>query len=247
MSRVFEDFVQSLHEDAPATDFQKSKTYYHGTNNKKAAQSIIRNGIQPPDPSNKNGWLTPVAGRVYLAPTLAYAMIYAAGGNVFGSENSPEMLDRLTKDGDYGYVFVVEGDALTDIQPDEDNVGELLSYVLDPEGNNYMAKSHPKWKLAVSSRSLEWLRRLGMNHITDRWRAKIIDGEYSYWAKAGKKLIKKMMDSEKLQIIDLGANIAHQGAVKPKEVWRFNKAIDIPKLKEDGSNFFRVAKRVKRA
>lgn len=73
---------------------------------------------------------------------------------------------------------------------------------------------------------------------------KIMDGEYEYWAKAGKVLNKKMTDQEKLQLIDLGAHIAHTGNLKPKEAWAMPKT-DNKLLKKDASNFFKIAKRIK--
>lgn len=48
----------------------------------------------------------------------------------------------------------------------------------------------------------------------------------------------------RLKLIDLGAHIAHTGSLKPKEAWAMPKT-DNKMLKKNGSNFFKVAKRIK--
>lgn len=213
-------FEKFLHEMALPRESDIKKTYYHGTGTDKAAKSILKQGIKPPDlTTKKKGLLTPVEGKVYITPILEYGLIYALGANMIGSET---MLDSWKKKGeDTAYLFVIDGKQLKDIQPDEDSVGEMIS------------KKKP-----------EWLYRLATYHLADSTMRRIMDGEYSYWAKAGKVLMKRMSDEEKLMLIGAGAHIAHTGALKPKEAWSMPKS-DNKLLNPDGSNFFQVAKRIK--
>ena len=64
--------------EAPANDL-RNITFYHGTKLTVAANSILKNGLQPGAMKQERGHLAPVAGKVYLTPTLSYAIIYALG------------------------------------------------------------------------------------------------------------------------------------------------------------------------
>jgi hypothetical protein len=196
-------------------DYQK--TYYHGTPKEEAAQGILSDGgITPPDIGRKRNMLTPVKGKAYLTTSLVYAVIYGFGG-VWHSFNV--VPDHMMKSGDYGYVFVIPGTELKDIQPDEDNVGEM-----------------------VADNKVDWLSRMAKQHLTDRQYTKVMEGEYNYWAQAGKKLLKKMTDGQKLELLDYGVHVAHEGMVEFSECWRFLKEGAL-RIEEDASNFFDVAER----
>ena len=79
----------------------------------------------------------PVHDRVYLTPSLGYAAVVAVGGQVFGQ---PDIADQFLngaevngehpyKKDPYGYIFEVSGSDLAgDVVPDEDSIGETLSY-----------------------------------------------------------------------------------------------------------------------
>lgn len=212
-----------------------AKIYYHGTDNDKFAKSILSKGIQPPDLSiGKKSMLTPVEGKVYITPNLEYALIYAIGGNMIGSE-LPEF---FYKRGKYAWLFAIDGKELKDIQPDEDSVGEMIYYLMT--GSELAGETFNKkeWKRP------NWLLSLARRKLTHRQLSKVADGEYSYWALAGKKLLKIMSDKQKLELIDSGAHIAHTGPIKPKEAWRMPKEKN-EALNKDGSNFFQIAERVK--
>ena len=212
-------FKRYIQEMAMPRGLDLKKTYYHGTETDKAAQGILKKGISPPDLITRHGLLRPVEGKVYITPDLEYALIYAIGANMIGSDFQLPSSDK--KGHQTAYIFVIDGKQLKDIQPDEDSVGEMIS------------KQNP-----------EWLYRLATSHLASSTMKKIMDGEYSYWAKAGKVLNKKMTDKQQLELIDLGAHIAHTGALKPKEAWSMPKT-DNKMLKKNGSNFFKVAKRIK--
>ncbi len=206
-------------EMAMPRNIDKAKKYFHGTSNDNAAGGILSKGIKPPDLTlKKTTQLTPVKGKVYITPDIKYALIYAIGANMVG-DKLPERW--IIPGEEYAWIFVISGFQLKDIQPDEDSIGEMIS------------NKEPYWLYHFASRNL----------TTNQFR-KVMDGEYSYWASCGKKLNKIMTDKQKLDLIDAGAHIAHTGNLKPNECWKMHKK-DNEKLKSDGSNFFKIAKRIK--
>ena len=209
-----------IHEMAIPRELDLKKTYYHGTSTDNFGQGILKKGINPPDlTTKKKNNLTPVEGMVYITPNLEYALIYALGANMIGSDSLP---DFMTKKGEENmYLFVIDGKQLKDIQPDEDSIGEMIM------------KKNPMW-----------LYNMADNILAASTMRRIMNGEYSYWAKGGKVLLRRMTDQQKLELIDAGAHIAHTGALKPREAWILPKT-DNHKLKKNGSNFFKIAKRIK--
>lgn len=210
---------QYLIEMAMPRDIDLAKKYFHGTSDDKAGKGILTKGINPPDLEfKKKTQLTPVKGKVYITPDIKYALIYAIGANMIGSK----LPERWIKAGEeYAWLFVIDGKQLKDIQPDEDSIGEM-----------------------ISNKEPMWIYNLAKRELTTRQLEKVMDGEYSYWASCGKKLNKIMTDIQKLHLIDAGAHIAHTGNLKPNECWKMHKN-DNEKLKSDGSNFFKIAKRIK--
>ena len=191
-------------------------TFYHGTSSEQAAKGISQTGIKGQVIQGKKQ-MSPVAGRVYLSHDIAYSLIYAIGANMAGSE----MPEQFIGESRYGYVFVVPGTELSDIQPDEDEIGEL-----------------------ISDKALPWLNRLAQNHLTQHTYDKIIDGEYAYYASGGKKLLKTMTSAQLIEIMNHAKNVANAGDIMPTQVWRIDKT-QTKKLKRDGSNFFKIAERIK--
>tara|TARA_B100000242_G_scaffold287853_1_gene255288 strand:- start:155 stop:835 length:681 start_codon:yes stop_codon:yes gene_type:complete len=207
----------------------QTKVYYHGTPSKEAAESILRSGIQPPDLSSRQGVLTPVQGKVYITPDISYAQIYAIGGDLAGNDAS-----RMVKTyGQFGYMFVIDGNKLGDIQPDEDSVGEMIHdeevswlsdmarYYLDEEPYDDEGQD------------------LGYYSLYDA----VMGGEYDAWATAGKFLLDEMSDSQKQKLIDAGAHIANTGVLIPSRAYRIDRN-KTQQLKRDGSNFFALAEEI---
>jgi hypothetical protein len=205
-------------QSAPVRDIDKTKTYYHGTSKLAYAQAILREGtLKPPDVVSK-GFLAPVKGRVYVTPTLAYAAIYAMGGNMAGSKWPEEFITKEPN----GYLFTIAGKDLADIQPDEDSVGEILFGKDPPYFLTYYADKY----------------------LSDNIKRRGKDGDYMYYAKAGKILLKHLSDSEKMALIDRGAHVAVEGSVPFQQCWEFpkNRTQDLAK---DASNFFDLSKRIR--
>jgi hypothetical protein len=212
-------FKQFRIDEAQATEDLKQMTFYHGTTRREAALGIAKHGIQPgvtKETKSKNGMMTPVAGKTYATHDIGYAQMYAMGGNIAGSSHM--MTHHKTEP--HGYVFAVHGSQLGHVQPDEDSVGE-----------------------AVHNKSHGWLNHMANQHLTDGQSKRIKDGEYAEYARSGKKLVKKMSDTQKIDLIRGGAHIAHDGPMQPHAVYRIHHS-KIPLLKQDGSNFFEHAEKI---
>lgn len=211
-------YKNSVYRSAAAPrEIDYQKTYYHGTSKEEAAQSILSDGgIKPPEVGLKKNMLTPVKGKAYLTSDISYAIVYGFGGLWSTFDEVPK--EKL-EEGEHGYVFIIPGTELKDIQPDEDAVGEM-----------------------VADEKISWLSDMAEMYLTERQYDKVMQGEYNYWAQAGKKLLKKMTDKQKLSLLDHGAHVAHEGMVEFSECWRFRKE-DALQIKKGGSNFFDVAER----
>ena len=203
----------------------KSQVFYHGTYDKKTggegvehASNIANEGITPPELSGKKeNNLTPVHDMIYATPDLGYAQMYAIGANVAGSTS-------WKPSHSHGYVFSFKGKKLTDIQPDEDSVGELYY------------KFHSKYH--KGNNIPNYIDSLATKHATYHNRKKAKEGEYEHWAKLGKAIIPHMSDEQKMDLIhNHGVHIANKGKIEPDRVYRISTE-KIPLLKKDASNFF---------
>ena len=213
--RVAQRWLQAT----PPRDIDRGKTYYHGTHTEAAGRSILQSGvIKAPDVTSKN-FLTPVKGRVYVTPTLPYAIIYAIGSNTMGEYF--HYFEERNKADPYGYLFTIAGRDLADIQPDEDSVGEMLSM-----------------------RRPEWLWYFAMTKLSLHMMNKVAEGDYMWQAKAGKMLMPHLSDAQKDELIDAGAHIANQGDIPFQQCWQVTKT-DSEKVRSNGTNFFDVAKRIR--
>lgn len=220
--QIAEAYINMLDEMAIPSNQVKGTVYYHGTHGKddedslKVASNIANNGISPPDLSNtKNYALRPVIGKTYSTPDIGYAQMYAIGGNVAGSDITNSKYYKHK----YGYVFAFHGKKLSDVQPDEDSIGELIGTRKGPN----------------------WLHQLARKHVAPSVIDKARDGEYTAYARIGKNLVNKMTDEQKLDLIhNHGAHVANQGNIIPDRVYRIPLAKN-HLLKRDGSNFFEHA------
>lgn len=228
-------------EMAPSPEV-KAMVLYHGTKWETAAQSIFANGIQPGSIQQGKGHLAPVAGKVYLTPSIEYATIYALGGVWMAHKMRPE----YTTESQYGYVFVVDGNSLTHIQPDEDSVGEFI-------GKHSQRKKNP-----INGRYVGWdFRSDGVDDyqkemvyhnikslMTPRQYLGSCEGFTAAQAAGGKRALKKLSDSDKANLVKWGAHIAHDGAVEPVACWRIDK-MRSEEIAKDCSNFFQIAERIR--
>lgn len=182
-------------------DDVREMRFFHATDSPEAAEEIMQTGIIKPG-SLKQGrtQLAPVAGRGYATSDIEYALIYALGGNVAGSELSDSMRDFLLRKGRYGYIFEIDPESLGDIQPDEDWIGE-----------------------AIDDQKYPWLDRMAERHLTKYQLQKVKSGEYAYWAQAGKKIAPHLSSEQIIEMIRDGAHIANFGDMKIKNTWILDK------------------------
>lgn len=212
------------------------KKFYHGTAKESAGLSILKDGIKPGNINIKRGnKLTPVMGKTYVTDNLKTAIIYTIGADMLGDDLSI----LLNSEGRYGYLFVIKGSQLNNPQPDEDSIGEILNILTDPN------RTSGSTKYKIRSVELQWLVDLAKSKLTPKqfWNVKFYN-DYADFAVAGKKLVKYMSTWQKEQLIDAGANVANEGNLYPEEAWKYDK-LKNTKLKEDGSNFFQLAQKIK--
>lgn len=225
-----------LAEMATSTSNQHSKIYYHGTSSIEKAKSIYKNGLDPAATEIKypaKHVQKPLEGRVYITPSLGYAMIYALGGSYFGHSypESMEIKDHLAKE-ELGFVFEIDGKDLNDIIPDEDSIGEAV-YKFQVAKENIKKESYQAYAELYS---------LALKHLTELQLKKNKEGNYNDWIRVGKKLTKVMPPELALKLIDTGDfHIAHAGKLKISKCYSFEKK-KCKEIKPDGSNFFDFAK-----
>lgn len=230
---------EEISEMAAPTDAMRGRVFYHGTSDTKSAKSILQGGLKGAETQGK-GQLAPVAGKVYMTGNLSYAIMYALGGNF-----THAMMERKDFSDPYGYLFVIKGSDLIDVQPDEDSVGEYLHQHAKVIGGSSRYAHDTNYDFDPSTGD-QMDARIWHNlrhSVTDHQFKKIMRGEYAYYASGGKRALSKMPDWMKIELINRGAHIAHGGSIKPSECWKIKKT-DVSKLKKDGSNFFEVAERI---
>lgn len=274
-------------EMAAARPSDLTRVYYHGTSTATAAKKIMKEGIKPPDlTQRKENALTPRKGKVYITPHLEYALIYAFGANMVGIPFDPDYIRGEQN----GYLFVIQGKQIQDIEPDEDDVGMIL-WSLARGHYNYLDKhlnvkeiEKNRWLLGYARRVLdkidperlweepeeetygtpeeledeesdaaesykedlrEWENMMASGSAWDAF-VNHGDGELHKVVPAAKYMLDhtNMSAEQRLKLIDCGCHIAHRGSLKPDEVWEIDKTKSYF-YKPDGSNFFKIAKRIK--
>ena len=168
-------------------------TLYHGTSNEARGLQIVSDGhLRPSDVSvQRRGHLAPVKDRVYLAQDPAYAVIYTLGANMLGSTLPNRM---IAEEGRFGYLFTVSAQEIRQGQPDEDDIGRIIwegaEEIKRLGGMPNEPQKCPPW--------LTWMAR---QHLTQNQLAKVLEGDYAYWAAAGKKLVRLMTPDQKAHLI----------------------------------------------
>lgn len=193
-----------LTEMPPPAEWQKASTWYHGTAGRVRARDIIRNGVNPNKAGNYKGADVSRKGFVYLTQFRGEAERYAEIAAGVGEE-------RVLKSDPYGYVFEIPGEALKDVEPDEDDVLKRLQDGTAPEWLEVMAA------------------QAGAEFDPDS-----LDWDFDAAIYTVKKLMQKMTDEQKVELMagdqvvgdpSMGsgyANVAHRGVLRPSRVWRKN-------------------------
>lgn len=225
---------------AQPTEELRGGVFYHGTDTTEAAKSIWKNGLDPQKTEikyekNKGNTFKPVTNKVYITKDAGYAAIYAIGGDLASSGYQV----KPTEDR-YGYLLEFDGSQLNDVQPDEDSVGEFISIGLNSQSQYYIEK----FKHIIDSPLVKRLVTYTINNYSPSTVRRVKDGEALWETKLGKLIVKILSDSEKLELIKLGAHIAHEGKLVPNKMYRIDKK-QIKLIKRDYSNFFEIAKLIK--
>jgi hypothetical protein len=199
-----------LYEMATPTDNIMSKEYYHGVYKPSMAQYILENGIVPPA-KKRSGYFAPVRGMVYLTPDIKYALYYAKG-----LDNKQHLIR-------YGFIFVVPGNELKDIYPDEDSIAKLmidyvhLLYKEQDTKAGYITGVKPQDDVisSICERMFKLLDEAEILHLRF--------GPVKFYAGIGKKILKALTNEDIINIIEQGDAIAHKGFVKPSSVYVIDK------------------------
>ncbi len=242
--------AKKIIEMAQPGSVTQTTRYYHGVSKQATGEKIVADGelrLPSTDEIDKRygqRYQRP-AGGVYLTPQLRYAVIYALGGQTMGSVDP-------RKPSGYGYLFVVDGSQLTDVEPDEDVLGELI-WSLGTRGSFAADKAqydqhtdHAELLHAIRADPalLGELQDAFERHTTAHTRAQAEAGEAIWQSKAGKQLVRGLPPALRSRLVDLGSHLsARQATVPWSEAWRILKS-DSAKLDRAASNFFEVAERV---
>lgn len=228
MERYQRKFINVIQEMAIPRNVDRQRLYYHGTSISKAGQTILTEGIKPKDIVVKRGkrpMMEPKPGMVYLTQNLEFALTYLIGF-LFGEDMEDYLKKLITKDGQFGYLFEINGNELQDIYPDEDQIGELLDSCLNNKNDRF-----------------PWLINMASRYLTTNTIKRIKYHDYPYYSQAGKKLMDYMTDEQIHQILDEYSNVAHRGTIKPNRAWKFDKFL-YSHIKDDARKFFEYAENI---
>lgn len=98
------------------------------------------------------------------------------------------------------YLIVVDGKSLRDVQPDEDVIADLL-------------------QTEDTILGFEWLVRMAQYIDPKMWKRFQDMGDYAYSVSLAKKIVKRLSDAQKIEMINKGMKIAHEGGIPISEVW----------------------------
>ena len=221
-----------------ATPALREGLYWHGTQDPFAQQVLQTWTLQPRAATGvlehkPRAWLDPLAGRVYLAQTPTHALRYLG-------------LKRHRKSHPVGLLVEVDGRNLGEVHPDEDDVG-LAAYIAGSgsywHGGTDQAIGEAMWqqrpgdaypkRTAFAERLLDLanrhLTRHQLEHVMGDWG----DPDVSMLARVGKKLLPYLSDDDQVELMELGAAIAHVGPVPVARAWACPSSMP-PRLRVEG-------------
>lgn len=190
---------------APADSLSQLE-FYHGNYNQDAVKPILTSGLEGREEQGKS-MLSPVKKGVYLASDFKYAMVYALGANMIGREFTPFNITEQP----YGYIYTVTKENLKDVSPDEDGIGELVWRIYEGVETN------------LGSGDCFTLKRIAEDVATPNQLTRLKDGQYSYFAAVGKKIIPLLPDNLKIRMIQTGISFFNLGRTKVSGVYIFKR------------------------
>lgn len=205
---------------APATEFVKSKHYYHGTS-AEAGEQIIQHGFLYQESTYEKGDLAPQEGRAYFTPSFYTAVAYAWDRAAHGSA------DDL-------YIFEVSGKQFHDLSLDEDVVMALLEQVRlksnnlkDPFKSDYLEfgldLSQPLTQAQIHNPAISHMMRffkdqgIMIQEESGGWEWSPVIPTYQRHAKV-KEALYHMPDGLVRELMNLDINVASE-ADKKQRIW----------------------------
>ncbi len=241
----FARYIEDLQRVGNTLSEATNRPLYHGSYSSGAFQRITTKGLQGRAEQTRHS-LAPIKGRVYMTPSLRYAIIYAIGGDMLGHR----MPEGFIKPGlRYGYVYEIDPADLTDdVIPDEDIVGAALvgAYrIQNGKMNTFSALEREMSERPDLVRRLAYLFD-AYTRAVPTIRKGALDGEIASEAKLGKRVLKDhgrhSLDMQAILSLE-NMHQSHGGMVMPTRAWRIDRRLS-HKLLKDGSNFFDVATKV---
>lgn len=173
--------------------------WYHGCDRESMLQ-IKKAGFLRPKEIVTNGMMAPMGNKVYLTSDLTKGIGYA----LFRSGSSLKYPRQNEDKNIKGYLIVVKGSDLQDVDPDEDSIADMVPEYLRDEETGV----HP----------FSWLRSLAKYHAPKSLQ-RYDNGDYAHGTKLGKMLVKYLSDLDKLKIINHHKNVAHTGKIPIDQIW----------------------------
>lgn len=193
-------------ENITAWDEVKNQVYFHGCPNINYAINIAKDGFIRVKPEQERHYLASVKGQAYVTNEVYKAYEMAFNGNItdklrflsdryFSQKTYNKQIciyrERLEKQGRYGFIFLIDGNDLNKVQPDEDDVGELI-YTL--EYSDYISislKERFYWLLElVYDVAYNFLVKMPQLH------------KGKAYAMMGKRILPHLTDEQKQQILE---------------------------------------------
>jgi hypothetical protein len=202
-----------LNEMALPSPTHTNTFWYHGTSKEYINKIIQDKALKPSESVTKRsrGMMTPMFDKVYLAAKIDEAIGYAYFRS---SANTPV------------YLVIVDGNALKDIQPDEDVIADLL-------------------QTEDTIKGFEWLDRLAKYTDPKLYNKFQKMGDYAYSVSLAKKVVNRLSDAQKIELINKGLKIAHSGIIKISQIWELPP---VEKRRDEniinGDNYQELGKRI---
>lgn len=198
----------------------KGKKFFYGVDNRIEALNIWNSGKIPLF-SKHSGY----KDRSYISPNIEDACDYAT--SVLGKKYNKSLIKEK---GRYGYIFIVSGKELTDIFPNESDVGRYVQELYD---NQYSENDLEP----ASFRFLEWVWSI-LNR--EEQKSIIYDDKNAYHS-LGKKILDSMSESQILWLLNKkSVRITNKGSVNFSNLYRVDR-MSTGDFEPSGKDFFQKA------
>ena len=213
---------QILEVTSIPTKYSKS-TFYFGVSTAKQAKTIW-NKKAIPVYKGKKGFGT----RSYLTDKVQDACRHA--GTNLGVKT---LRQGIKSGGRYGYIFQIPKESLYDIFPNESDIGRFIQEIYEYQ---YRTKE-------IDHESLVYLSWVWSILERKEQQAIMYDVSGAYHS-IGKKVLEKMSDKQILWVLNQrDIRITHEGEVEFDTLFGLDRLLTSD-VSEDGSDFFRYAKKV---